>query len=431
MQFLDKDPGPEIRRKLNEMVSTWEDALISAVGPQGWSPSLAVVADGARSVLQVIDWVGGEGAKPTVTGYIGATGIVATAALAVDIRGAAGAGTGSVNPSGAIAANDLAAFADTTGQLIKAVKPADLPVSTAQASALATKAPLNGAEASGTWPISITGSAPWAGVTDKPAVIAAGVDAAAARTAISLGTAATADLTTGVFDKTTGAVLKLGDYGVGAMTVALNDAQIESMPSGLCSFTSYETTAFTQYASHLHLGYHNPDYGTLISSQMGNIVPVITVQVKNATWRDRYEMHHSGNIKHSVGQDTNFPMTQKAVTDALAGVGYKNIPQNIQSTSYTCALDDAGKHIFHPAADTTARTYTIPSNAAVPYPIGTALTFINQNGTGGIVTIAITADTMRLAGAGTTGSRTLARNGVATAIKITATEWIISGSGLT
>jgi len=38
---------------------------------------------------------------------------------------------------------------------------------------------------------------------------------------------------------------------------------------------------------------------------------------------------------------------------------------------------------------------------------------------------------MRLAGAGTTGNRTLAANGVATAIKITSTEWIISGTGLT
>ena len=39
--------------------------------------------------------------------------------------------------------------------------------------------------------------------------------------------------------------------------------------------------------------------------------------------------------------------------------------------------------------------------------------------------------TMRLAGAGTTGTRTLAANGVATALKITATEWIISGTNLT
>lgn len=127
-------------------------------------------------------------------------------------------------------------------------------------------------------------------------------------------------------------------------------------------------------------------------------------------------------------------MTGKTLVDCtLDGtnpVGYKNIPQNSQSTAYTAVLADAGKHLLHPSADTTARTFTIPANSSVAYPIGTALTFVNQNGAGA-VTIAITSDTMRLAGAGTTGSRTLAANGVATAIKIAATEWIISGSGLT
>ncbi len=73
---------------------------------------------------------------------------------------------------------------------------------------------------------------------------------------------------------------------------------------------------------------------------------------------------------------------------------------------------------------------SIDSNANVAYPIGTAITFINQ-ASAGVMTIAITSDTMRLAGAGTTGSRTLAANGVATAIKVTSTEWIISGTGLT
>ncbi len=106
------------------------------------------------------------------------------------------------------------------------------------------------------------------------------------------------------------------------------------------------------------------------------------------------------------------------------------IRQNSQSVNYTTVLTDIGKHIFHPAADTTARTWTIDSNANVAYPIGTAITFVNQNGAGAI-TIAITSDTMRLSGPGTTGNRTLAANGVATALKLTATEWIISGSGLT
>lgn len=115
--------------------------------------------------------------------------------------------------------------------------------------------------------------------------------------------------------------------------------------------------------------------------------------------------------------------------DGTNAVGFKTIPQNSQSAAYTTVITDSGKHILHPSADTTARTFTIPANASVAYPIGTAITFVNQNGAG-VVTIAITTDTMRLAGAGTTGSRTLAANGVATAIKVTATEWIISGTGL-
>lgn len=106
------------------------------------------------------------------------------------------------------------------------------------------------------------------------------------------------------------------------------------------------------------------------------------------------------------------------------------IRQNSQSAAYTTVLADSGKHILHPSADTTARTFTIAANASVAYPIGTALTFINQNAAG-VITISIASDTMRLAGAGTTGSRTLAANGVATAIKIATTEWIISGVGLT
>jgi hypothetical protein len=111
-------------------------------------------------------------------------------------------------------------------------------------------------------------------------------------------------------------------------------------------------------------------------------------------------------------------------------VGTKIVPQVSQSANYTLVASDNGKHILHPSADTTARTFTIPANSAVAYPIGTTITFVNQNGAGN-VTIAITSDTMRLAGAGTTGSRTLAQNGVATAIKIATTEWIISGVGLT
>ena len=110
-------------------------------------------------------------------------------------------------------------------------------------------------------------------------------------------------------------------------------------------------------------------------------------------------------------------------------VGFLNIPQNSQSAAYTLVLADAGKHILHPSTDANARTFTIPANSSVAYTIGTAITFINM--TSQVVTIAITTDTMYLSSAGTTGSRSLAQYGSATAVKMTSTTWLISGSGLT
>lgn len=115
--------------------------------------------------------------------------------------------------------------------------------------------------------------------------------------------------------------------------------------------------------------------------------------------------------------------------DGTDAVGFKNVPISSKSAAYTTVLTDAGKVIFHPSTDANARTFTIDSNANVAYALGTVLTFINM--TSQVVTIAITSDTMYLAGTGTTGSRSLAQYGMATAIKMTSTTWIISGSGLT
>jgi hypothetical protein len=115
--------------------------------------------------------------------------------------------------------------------------------------------------------------------------------------------------------------------------------------------------------------------------------------------------------------------------DGTDAVGFRNVPIASKSAAYTTVLSDSGKVIFHPSTDANARTFTIDSNANVAYPLGTALTFINM--TSQAVTVAITSDTMYLAGTGTTGSRTLAQYGMATAIKMTSTTWMISGSGLT
>ena len=85
--------------------------------------------------------------------------------------------------------------------------------------------------------------------------------------------------------------------------------------------------------------------------------------------------------------------------------------------------------MYHPASDGNARTFTIDSNANVPYTIGTTITFVNLSANN--LTIAITSDTMYLAGTGATGSRTLAQYGIATALKTGTTEWVINGTNLT
>lgn len=118
-----------------------------------------------------------------------------------------------------------------------------------------------------------------------------------------------------------------------------------------------------------------------------------------------------------------------AATAGSDNIGYLNIPQNSQSGNYGLVLTDEGKHLLHPSGAGAGDTFTIPADGAIPFPLGSAVTFVNRDSNA--LSIAITTDTMYLAGSTTTGTRTLAENGMATAIKVETTVWVISGSGLT
>lgn len=59
-------------------------------GNNGWSPNFRIVARGDDSVLELFEWIGGTGAKPTTTGYLSGTGIVSNIANATNIRGLRG-----------------------------------------------------------------------------------------------------------------------------------------------------------------------------------------------------------------------------------------------------------------------------------------------------------------------------------------------------
>jgi hypothetical protein len=175
--------------------------------------------------------------------------------------------------------------------------------------------------------------------------------------------------------------------------------------------------------------------GTDVSSSVANstTTPVITLNIPTASASNRGALSSSDwstfNGKYSTGGALGTPSSgtlSSCTVDGTNGVGYINIPQNSQSADYTLVAADAGKHIFHPATDTTARTFTIPANGSVAYPIGTELTIINQFGAG---TITLTsADTLRLITTGTAGFMSVIAGNKADLIKVTSTEWLVSGA---
>lgn len=133
-----------------------------------------------------------------------------------------------------------------------------------------------------------------------------------------------------------------------------------------------------------------------------------------------------GSISGATSNVTIFSIADGTVTTATRGAGYMGMPQVTTGISRSFAATDAGKHIY---VTSTGTTQTIPANTSVAFPIGTTIVVVN--GSGVSTSIAITSDTLRLANSASTGTRTLASNGMCTLVKINSTEWIASGNGLT
>jgi hypothetical protein len=134
-----------------------------------------------------------------------------------------------------------------------------------------------------------------------------------------------------------------------------------------------------------------------------------------------------------VGYDTGLTYLAGSVGYELqvlqAQIDDKRIVQNIKSANYTTILTDAGKCIYQPSSDASVRAFVIADNADVAYPVGTPISFNTHRSAGGVLISCVT-DTLTWAVDGSTGLRGLAPGGFATAVKIAATEWVISGAGL-
>lgn len=83
--FLATDTG-DVYIKNSPLTGDWGPP-ISFVGDKGWSPVLNTVISGERIVLQVSDWIGGEGTKPPAGQYISELGFTNDVSDATNIRG--------------------------------------------------------------------------------------------------------------------------------------------------------------------------------------------------------------------------------------------------------------------------------------------------------------------------------------------------------
>ncbi len=144
----------------------------------------------------------------------------------------------------------------------------------------------------------------------------------------------------------------------------------------------------------------------------------------------------SANVSWTLGEigaaasGANTDITSVATTTTINSnvIGYRDVPQNAQSGAYTFAAGDAGKHLY--STNSGAQTVTVPTNASVALPVGTAVTIVN-NGTTAI-TFTTTGTTVYKAGtsAAWASGGTLAIRGMATWLKVATDTWFVSGSGL-
>ena len=119
---------------------------------------------------------------------------------------------------------------------------------------------------------------------------------------------------------------------------------------------------------------------------------------------------------------------QALVTDGSQNLSFgsfskKETGQNTQTgTAYTAVLADSDEMIKMNNA--AANTVTIPANASVAYPEGTKLNFMQLGA--GQTTITITTDTLNVEA--TLTLKLTGQYAVATALKISATVWVLFGN---
>ena len=122
--------------------------------------------------------------------------------------------------------------------------------------------------------------------------------------------------------------------------------------------------------------------------------------------------------------------TNLAIVPTLPGATsavYLGVPVNNQNTAYTLILSDTGKMVR--GSNAGAMAYTIPPNASVAYPVGTAIV-IRNIGAGTITITRGSGVSLLLSGGSTSKDVAMVQWGMATMVQESANNWVISGTGI-
>lgn len=130
--------------------------------------------------------------------------------------------------------------------------------------------------------------------------------------------------------------------------------------------------------------------------------------------------------RFSIAADGGLNFYSGAVTtanDTADEVGYKGVPMADLTGSATLSAGYTGACAVYRGAG--GHTITVSDSN---HPAGSVVSVLNTSSVS--VSIAVSGSTLKLVGAGTTGTRTLAAHGLATLVKSASDGWYIGGGGV-
>jgi hypothetical protein len=165
------------------------------------------------------------------------------------------------------------------------------------------------------------------------------------------------------------------------------------------------------------LRWYNSDTSALCwiqaESTSGGTNPAMRFGTSNG---ERARLDSSGRLLVARTSSTG---SNEDIQDSKGGI--RAIPQNAKTAAYTLAVSDVGKHI-----SITTGGVTVPASV---FSVGDAVSIYNNSASDQTITQGISV-TLRLAGDGASGNKTLAGYGLATILCVASNTFVVAGGGL-